>query len=130
MPFSVPLVTSEMRPDEGVLQMIDALDHLERVTSDVFNRIGTRINENRTQLRAINTRIATAQLKIDRIRGSNEATTILSSAKYPVADKFEPYLSVFHVRLIVRDGASSSSRSLCPRMPPPRHTRPTRSSRA
>ena len=96
VPYNVPTVPPDLRPEESIMVVCDSLQYLEQVASDVFARIGTRVGENRAQLAKLNARIAVAQAKIDRIKGTNRATRVFSSAKYPGTDEErKAYESIF-----------------------------------
>lgn len=82
--YHVPVILPDMRKEESIRQAVDALEYLEAVANDIFNRISFRVGENRDQLIAINNRINVAQAKIDKIRSSSsKATKVFSSPKYP-----------------------------------------------
>ena len=96
VPYNVPTVPPDLRPEESVMVICDSLQYLEQVASDVFTRISTRVGENRAQLAKLNDRISVAQAKIDRIKGTNRATRVFSSAKYPGTDEErKDYESIF-----------------------------------
>jgi WAS family protein 1 len=94
-PYNVPLIPPDLRQEEMMQQICDSLQYLEQISSDIFARISNRITDNRTQLAKLNGRIDTAQAKIDRIKGSNKATRVFSSAKYPSLDEECNYRSLF-----------------------------------
>ena len=94
-PYSVPLIPPDLRHEEMIRQVCDALDNLDKIATDIFARIGNRIADNHASLRAVNDRIALAQLKIEKVEGSNKAMKVFSAAKYPASDKPTHYVSVF-----------------------------------
>lgn len=73
--YHVPVILPDMRKEESIRQVVDALEYLDAVANDIFNRISFRVGENRDQLIAINERINVAQAKIDRIRSSSTKAT-------------------------------------------------------
>ena len=75
-PYDVSLLPDDLRPSELVWRVASSLEHLSRVTDDVFARVGNRVDENRKQLKAINDRIALCQAKIDVIKESKKATQV------------------------------------------------------
>ena len=93
--YDIPVVPPDLRHEEMVRQICDALDHIDQVAKDIFTRIGKRIADNHASLHALNDRIALAQAKIDKVKGSNKAMKVFSAAKYPAADKPSDYTSVF-----------------------------------
>ena len=95
--YDVPIVSTNLRPEETVLQICDALQYLHCVSVDVFDRLGQRIKENHQKLVSINSRIETASAKVEAVKGSrsNKATNVFSSAKYPSTDNDKPYSRVY-----------------------------------
>ncbi|XP_035677447.1 LOW QUALITY PROTEIN: WASH complex subunit 1-like [Branchiostoma floridae] len=93
--YNIPVVQPDLRREETIRQIVDALDYLDKVANDVFDRISSRVADNRTRLQAVNTRISTAQAKINAIQGSRKATKVFSSAKYPASDELQEYTSLF-----------------------------------
>ena len=80
--YNVPVILPDMRKEESIRQVVDALEYLDAVANDIFNRISFRVAENRDQLTAINNRINVAQAKIDKIRNSSsKATKVFSPPK-------------------------------------------------
>ncbi|XP_061187304.1 WASH complex subunit 1-like [Saccostrea echinata] len=93
--FNIPNVPPDLRREETVHQIADSLNYLDQVANEVFKRIGTKISENRTKLQRVNDRISLAQAKVDKIKGSNKATKVFASAKYPAAENLEEYQIMF-----------------------------------
>ncbi|XP_015264202.1 PREDICTED: WAS protein family homolog 1-like [Gekko japonicus] len=93
--YSVPLIQPDLRREEAIHQIADALQYLQTISADIFNRISQQVEASRTQLRAINERVTLAQAKIDKIKGSKKAIKVFSSAKYPAPDRLQEYASIF-----------------------------------
>ena len=94
--YNVPVILPDLRKEESILQVVDALEYLDAVANDIFNRISFRVAENRDQLTSINNRINVAQAKIDKIRNSSsKATRVFASPKYPAKERLDNYLSMF-----------------------------------
>jgi len=68
-PYTVPIIASDLRHEEMILQMCDTLTYLDKVASDIFSRIGRRVAESREKLVQLNGRIAVAEAKVNRIKG-------------------------------------------------------------
>ena len=95
--YNVPIIQPDLRKEESLVQIVDALEYLDRVANDIFRRISFRVAENRDELISINSRLLVAQAKIDKIRNSStKATKVYSSPKYPAPEKHKDYRSVFH----------------------------------
>lgn len=94
--YNVPVVLPDLRREESLIQVTDALEYLEAVANDIFNRISNRVGVERDKLAAINTRICVAQAKVDKLRSAtSKATTVFSPPKYPAPKQLEPYRSLF-----------------------------------
>ena len=94
--YNVPVILPDLRKEESIRQIVDALEYLDAVANDIFLRISHRVAENRDDLVQINNRINVAQAKIDKIRNSSsKATRVFSPPKYPATEKFKDYESVF-----------------------------------
>nr|XP_020644687.1 WASH complex subunit 1 [Pogona vitticeps] len=93
--YSVPLIQPNLRREEAIHQIADALEYLQKVSDDIFNRISQRVEASRTQLRAIDERVTLAQAKIEKIKGSKKAIKVFSSSKYPAPERLQEYISIF-----------------------------------
>ncbi|XP_043943550.1 WASH complex subunit 1 [Protopterus annectens] len=93
--YSVPLIQPDLRREEAIQQIADALQYLQKVSGDIFTRISQNVETNKRRLQSVSERITLAQAKVDRIKGSKKAIKVFSSAKYPAPDKLEEYMSIF-----------------------------------
>uniref|UniRef100_H3DPG6 WAS protein family homolog 1 n=1 Tax=Tetraodon nigroviridis TaxID=99883 RepID=H3DPG6_TETNG len=93
--YSVPLIQQDLRREEAVHQIADALLYLETISTDIFKRQVQKLRRNRRQLQHISDRIRLAQARVDKIKGSKKATKVFSSAKYPAPDRLQDYSSIF-----------------------------------
>ncbi|XP_054476202.1 LOW QUALITY PROTEIN: WASH complex subunit 1 [Anoplopoma fimbria] len=93
--YSVPLIQSDLRREEAVHQIADALLYLETISTDIFRRVSDSVEKNRRQLQSVTDRIRLAQARVDKIKGSKKATKVFSSAKYPAPDRLQDYISIF-----------------------------------
>ena len=95
--YNVPVIQPDLRKEESIVQIVDALEYLDAVANDIFSRISFRVAENRDELIVINNRLCVAQAKIDKIRNSSsKATRVFSPPKYPSLEYPKNYESVFH----------------------------------
>ena len=95
--YTVPVILPDLRKEESIRQLVDALEYLDAVANDIFNRISFRVGENRDQLTSLNNRINVAQAKIDKLRSSStKATRVFAPPKYPAPQSLSHYQSVFH----------------------------------
>lgn len=114
--YNVPVILPDLRKEESYLQIVDALEYLDAVANDVFNRITfrysaasqlavwgmitsflpCRVGENRDQLTQINNRILTTQAKISKLRSaSTKAARVFSSPKYPAPESVTDYRTIY-----------------------------------
>ncbi|XP_033997745.1 WASH complex subunit 1 [Trematomus bernacchii] len=93
--YSVPLIQPDLRREEAVHQIADALLYLETISTDIFKRVSDSVERNRRQLQSVTDRIRLAQARVNKIKGSKKATKVFSSAKYPAPDRLQDYTSIF-----------------------------------
>ena len=93
--YNVPGISLDLRTEETVHQIVDSLSYLDQVANDVFTRIHNKVSENQTRLQKINDRVNLTQAKVDKIKGSNKATKVFASAKYPAPELTEVYPTAF-----------------------------------
>ncbi|KAJ3596422.1 hypothetical protein NHX12_002829 [Muraenolepis orangiensis] len=93
--YSVPLIQPDLRREEAIHQIVDALHYLETISADIFNRVSESVGQNCKQLQVVTERIRLAQARVDKIKGSKKATKVFSSAKYPAPDRLRDYTSIF-----------------------------------
>ncbi|KAL4659539.1 hypothetical protein GN956_G2711 [Arapaima gigas] len=93
--YSVPLIQPDLRREEAIHQIADALQYLEKISTDIFSRVSQSVEKNRSHLQEVTDRIKLAQARVDKIKGSKKAIKVFSSAKYPAPDKLQDYSSIF-----------------------------------
>lgn len=93
--YTVPLIPPDLRREETILHIADSLNYLQKITNDVFSRIGKKVEEFGKRLNALNKRTSIAQAKINKIRGSSKAIKVFSNYKYPAPEEFEEYKTFF-----------------------------------
>ncbi|XP_036989819.2 WASH complex subunit 1 isoform X2 [Artibeus jamaicensis] len=93
--YTVPLIQPDLRREEAIQQIADALQYLQKVSGDIFSRISQRVELSRSQLQTIRDRVSLAQAKIEKIKGSKKAIKVFSSAKYPAPEHLQEYSSIF-----------------------------------
>ena len=76
---TIQLVSSDLSHQETILQIVDALDHLDKITNQVFSKIQTKIDENAAKLTSLDQRVDLADLKVKKLSEmKNKATCIYS----------------------------------------------------
>ena len=78
-------------------QMVDSLRNLDTVLSEMFTRVGKRVDTERERLKAINVRVDRCQAKVGAIsQRRSKATTIFSNARYPGVAECVDYQPLCH----------------------------------
>ncbi|XP_013362758.1 PREDICTED: WAS protein family homolog 1-like [Chinchilla lanigera] len=93
--YAIPLIQPDLRREEAVQQVADALQYLKEVSGDIFSRISQRVELSLSQLQVLGERISASQAKIEKIKGSKKAIKVFSSAKYPAPERLREYSSIF-----------------------------------
>jgi len=60
---TIQLVSPELSHQETILQIVDALDHLDKITEEVFANIQSKIDENAAKLANFDQRVDIADKK-------------------------------------------------------------------
>lgn len=94
--YNVPIIQQDLRHEETIIQAANALEYLENVITDVFERIDARIEKNCKKVSEINSRIKTANSKVDGLIGINKAINIFSPAKSPAVEIFHDIEMTFN----------------------------------
>lgn len=89
--YSSTVLYREIRPAESIHQAIDILSTLNEVMNGIFGKIQARVDQEKTRLDAISSRITTAQSKVKSITGSTQATLVISPSHYPAPEWLPPY---------------------------------------
>lgn len=93
--YNVPIVPPDLRQEETIHQICDALKYIDQVANDIFDKISSRVVENHDRLQQINQRVDLAQAKISKIKGTNKATKVFAGSKYPAVVEEENYKTVY-----------------------------------
>lgn len=74
--YLVPVIQQDLRQEETILQIADALDYLDQVVNDIFGRVQSRIEESKAKLEKLRKRESLAKLKVEKLTGSSKATKV------------------------------------------------------
>lgn len=99
--YEVPIIPHNLRREETIIQIAEALQYLSDVSTDIFKRIDSRIAANKTQVTNISDRIATASTKLNKLAGAKKATQVFSSSKYPAENINRQYKSIFDQKQVL-----------------------------
>jgi WAS family protein 1 len=61
--FHLPVVFENLRDPESLHQLLDSLEALDRVAEEVFGRISKRVQQQRSDLQGIQTRLSAAEVR-------------------------------------------------------------------
>lgn len=101
-PYQVALVNNDLTNDETLLDVFHSLDHLAAIVNEIFTKIDTRIDAEKTRISFIKARVNVCQQKVQQIKGSTQAITIFSTAKYPAPKELPMYPTLLQESSIVR----------------------------
>jgi WAS protein family homolog 1 len=91
-PYELPLVYSDLSPAETLRDALHAIKSLTKTVDEIFDKIDTRLVNERQRLGNINKRVSKCHEKIRQVQGSKKAITVFSTAKFPAA-KTLPFYS-------------------------------------
>lgn len=84
-PFTLPTIYQNDK-FESLKQMIEILEQLEKVSTNVFDTIEKKISKNKDSLNNIQKRTQQCQEKVKSLIGRKTAITIISPSEYPSKD--------------------------------------------
>lgn len=93
-PYSVPIVYQNDRFD-NIKQMIDILDHLDKVSTNVFDTIEKKITKNRDALATVQKRTLNCAERVKSLIGRKTAITIISAPEHPAKDYIPSSTALF-----------------------------------
>uniref|UniRef100_A0A914VVD7 WASH1 WAHD domain-containing protein n=1 Tax=Plectus sambesii TaxID=2011161 RepID=A0A914VVD7_9BILA len=93
--YSVRLIPPDLRREDAMVQVADALDELDRVVEDVFSRISDRLSTCQRRAVAVSRRTDSLQVKVDQIKQLKKAVAVFSPAKYPDSIVYSNDAAVF-----------------------------------
>eukprot|EP00428_Durinskia_dybowskii_P067902 CAMPEP_0170366450 /NCGR_PEP_ID=MMETSP0117_2-20130122/6424_1 /TAXON_ID=400756 /ORGANISM="Durinskia baltica, Strain CSIRO CS-38" /LENGTH=611 /DNA_ID=CAMNT_0010621039 /DNA_START=39 /DNA_END=1874 /DNA_ORIENTATION=- len=94
-PYRVPVIYNDLTPEETMADAFYALETLSATIDDIFGRIERRISDERTRIDHVKNRVKSCKHKVEQVRGSNKATTVFSTAKFPGPKDLPAYPTLF-----------------------------------
>lgn len=94
-PYEIPLVFNDLSTPQTLDDVFHALEKLSEAFDRTVNRIGHKLTAERQRVKSINERVSVCNGKIQLIVGSNRATTVFSTAKFPATKKLPHKSSIF-----------------------------------
>ncbi len=96
-PLWVPIVHNDLTVSQSADDIFHALERLSTVVDNVFSHIGSKVSAERNRLQLVNSRVATCLSKIQMVKGTNRATTVFSTAKYPAPKELPQQSTMFSI---------------------------------
>ncbi|CAM9933333.1 unnamed protein product, partial [Ectocarpus fasciculatus] len=96
-PLRVPVVQCDLALNQNVQDIFHALERLSTTVDDVFAAIGNKVQVERGRINEVNNRVSTCMSKIQLVKGSNRATTVFSTAKYPTPKELPQESTMFSI---------------------------------
>lgn len=89
--FTINTIAHDLHREEAICQIAQSLEFLDNTCNEIFKRINDSIENARVKIKSFDARINLIDVKINKIRGSNKAIQICSSANYPIPNMDEEY---------------------------------------
>jgi hypothetical protein len=94
-PYEQFLSSSELSNDQIINDLFYSLEKLNEIFTSISSRIYKRIEDEDNRIMMVNNRITTCHNKVQSVRGSNKATTVHSTAKFPAGKSLPPPSTLF-----------------------------------
>lgn len=100
----IKLIDENLRSEEIIHQISDALEALTEATEEIFNAIDCKVSQFQSRLQQIDNQTAVVTQKIDLVRQrGNKATRVFSVNKYPKNNlrlpEYQPLLSLHELKI-------------------------------
>ncbi len=94
-PYKVPVIYNDLSQSEVLGDIFYSLENLAGTINDIFCRMDKRIQDERRRVDQIKNRVATCKSKVESVKGTSNATTIFSTAKFPAPKNLPSYPTLF-----------------------------------
>jgi WAS family protein 1 len=88
--YEISLVYNNLELSETLEDTFYSIEHLNTIIKDIFQKIDNRIGQEKSRLDNIKKRTAICSDKVRQLKGSNQAVTVFSTAKYPAPKHLPP----------------------------------------
>lgn len=95
-PYEVALVNGDLSSPQTLSDVFYTLESLSKTIDEVFGRIEQRLEEEKNRLTQVNDRAGVCSEKVKLVEGSNQATTIFSTAKFPAPKTLPTFQTLFN----------------------------------
>ncbi|XP_012268668.2 WASH complex subunit 1-like [Athalia rosae] len=112
----IGIIPHDLRQEETIVQIADALDNLDAAVSNIFGCIDERLSENAKKLINIKNRAVRLQSSLDHLQNNMnlKAVKLYSAAKYPSNHVYREYQTTFKMSLKDEDKPPSVYKSPVP----------------
>jgi len=83
MVLEIAVVSHDLMKEQTLEDMVASLQHLDDIVNRTFSRLTQRVDVEVSRVKDIQTRIDQCQSKVEKVRGSSQATTVFSTASFP-----------------------------------------------
>lgn len=94
-PYKAPIAYGDLSQAETLGDIFFALESLSGTIEDIFARMEKRIADEKRRVNQVKARVSTCKGKVDLVKGSNKATTVFSTAKFPAPKSLPAYPTLF-----------------------------------
>lgn len=93
--YQVSQAPNDLEQPEALLDVFHSLEHLNNIVTDIFQHIDKRLQEEQLRVTEIKKRVGVCQQKVQKIKGSKQAITVFSTAKFPAPKVLPSYPTLF-----------------------------------
>jgi WAS family protein 1 len=93
--YQVSQAPNDLEQPEALLDVFHSLEHLNHIVTDIFQHIDKRLQEEQLRVTEIKKRVGVCQQKVQKIKGSKQAITVFSTAKFPAPKVLPSYPTLF-----------------------------------
>lgn len=91
----LPVLYNDLQASENIHDVLHSLEHLSYIVNEIFTRVDTRIEEERVRITQIKNRVNICSQKVSQMKGSKQAITVFSTAKFPAPKSLPAYPTLF-----------------------------------
>lgn len=96
-PLRVPVVNMDLAVEQTSQDVLHALQKLNSTADAVFLKISSQVKLEKERISRMNERARVCHSKIQQLRGTNKATTVFSTAKYPNPKDLPQHATMFSI---------------------------------
>lgn len=113
--FQVPVIYHDVQGPDAIRQALASLARLTGVADNVFGRIKTRVENEKSKLDHIGSRLTAAESKLNSIKSAPSGKVVISPANFPVQESFpKPFQPLFVTSGVKTNVRQDMQRELLP----------------